>query len=305
MSSDPPVWYVGDRDPSITETITSNGVAVDLTGLSIRFKMRPVGAAATTVDQSVSNTPGADGVVRYDWGVSDLATAGFYLAWWEVTYSGPKVQAVQEALLEIRAHGPTTGMLVELEEVRQAMELKSDDVSLDDQIIRLIPVASRRIALDARREFTPTAVATRRFRMNGRYLDLDPYDLRTITSVTLDPAGVPKVIAATDYRGTPSHKPDGVWTEVKISDFYSIETGSWMQFGFNEVDVAGAWGFAAPPVDVKEAAVIAIRSWLRRDLSTYAQVDADLRALAPEAFGTYKLPPASRAMLDPYRRITV
>ena len=59
-------YYVGNRNPSITETITSNGVIVDLTGKTVRFKMRAVGSSTLKVDQPINNVPDATGVVRYD-----------------------------------------------------------------------------------------------------------------------------------------------------------------------------------------------------------------------------------------------
>lgn len=306
MSDTPLVWAVGDRNPSITDTITSGGVAVDLTSSTVQFKMRPVGSSTVKVNQPATVVSAPAGTVRYDWQAADVDTEGFFLVWWEVTTSG-KVQEKQEAVIEFRAHAPTAGMLVELAEVRQGMELRAADTKPDDDIRRLIPVASKAIMKWTDREFAPaTASATRRVRVTTRLVDLAPFDLRSVVSLTLDPASTgPVVLQSTDYALLPVNAPDGVYTQIRLSDYFAIEQGSWLTFGFNELDVNGAWGFATVPVDVKEAAIIAIRSWLRRDTAQYANVDPELRLLQPEPFGTYKLPPASKAMLDSYRRVVV
>ena len=299
-----PVWYTGDRDPSISETITVAGEPFDLTGLTVRFLMRAIGSSTLKIDKAATIVTAAAGSVRYDWGVDDLDTPGFYLAWWEVTITG-RIQAVQEAVLEVRDHGPTDGWLVELAEVRQAMEMRSENVALDEQIQRLIPVATREVQKFARREFVTTDDETRRFRLDRRLVDLAPYDLRSATTITLDPDGTAVELTTNDWIGQPSHIQYGVWQYLKLSDFIVIQTGTYITFGFNEIEIEGDWGFPTVPPDVKEAAIVAIRSWVRRDTSTYAQIDPELRSLVPDSLGTYKLPPASKALLDDYRRITV
>src|SRR5437870_113496 len=114
MSSHPLFWK-NNRNPPITETITANGDPVDLSAASVRFKMRPVGSTTLKVDQPISNTAGADGVVRYDWGAGDLDTACQYLVWWEVTL-GSRTQDMAEAIIEVRAHA-NDNVYLELEQL--------------------------------------------------------------------------------------------------------------------------------------------------------------------------------------------
>lgn len=88
------VIKTGDRGPSITATLTDQaGVAVNLTGATVRFVMTnnetgvvKVAAAATVV------TP-ASGIVRYDWASADTDTPGLFDGEFEVTFSGPVVQS--------------------------------------------------------------------------------------------------------------------------------------------------------------------------------------------------------------------
>jgi hypothetical protein len=195
--------------------------------------------------------------------------------------------------------------LVTLSDVRTAMETDGSDTELDTLIGVLIPFASQAILDRAQREFAPvTSSATRKFRVSGWHVDLAPYDLRTVSSMTFDPDGGGQVLLShTDYELLPINTPNGVYTGVQLSQWISLSTTKQMNFGFADLSIAGAWGFAAVPDPVKQACIVAIRSWLRRDMDSYGQaMDNGMRTLQPQPFGTYKLPPASLALLDPYMR---
>lgn len=192
-----------------------------------------------------------------------------------------------------------------LADVRLAMETKAGDVALDARITDLIPTVAQEIWNVTERQFTADdGPTTHKFRVAGWHVDLAPYDLRTVTSMTFDPDGGGQVLLThTDYELLPiGAQPNSVYTGVQLSQWISLSTTKMMNFGFADLSISGAWGFAAVPTPVKEAAVIAIRSWLRRDVATYAQVDPSQRVIQPQAFGTYKLPPASLAKLDNYMR---
>lgn len=185
------------------------------------------------------------------------------------------------------------------------METKVPDTALDPLITALIPVATRVIADWTEREFVPTAGlgSTRRFAVRSSLVPLAPFDLQSVSSVTWDPAGSPATVASTDYRLLPETSVDGVHSSLLLSGWVFAATATSLAFGFNEIDVTGTWGFPAVPVSVRQAAVVSIRSWLRRDLDSYGQVaDNGMRVLQPQPFGTYKLPAAAKAMLDPFCR---
>ena len=116
------IWYVNDRNPSISETITANSTAVDVSTATVTFNMRPVGSSTQTVDGGTTGylTDGTDGGVYYNWAAGDVDTAGTFLVWWEVTVSS-KVQSVHEAVIEIRDHGPISKVYVELERAKETI----------------------------------------------------------------------------------------------------------------------------------------------------------------------------------------
>jgi len=208
--------------------------------------------------------------------------------------------------------------LVTLSEVRQALELPSGDTSRDSLISSLITSYSAAIMDEVDREFAPItgsagSPVTRRFRLTfSEYrLDLAPYDLSLISSVTLHPeASAPVVLTpTTQYLGHPVSKPDGVFTSIALS---SLMTGVFtsqtaINFGFVLVDVAGTWGFPAVPDPVKQACIIAVSSALRRDIAGFdmAFEDGSPMSLRPDTAGTFGLPPATRRLLSPYRRAVV
>lgn len=169
-----------------------NGVAVDLTGATVKFKARAVGSTTLAIDASATIVGAATlGNVRYDWVAGDITGSGLLaseksaLVWWEVT-SGGKTQDVMEALIEVRAHSPQANSYVELEELKQTLSLTGQ--SFADRVLQDTIVASSRAVDDlTHRRFWPDADATqvRYYTPNGcDTLPID--DVITLTSVTAD-----------------------------------------------------------------------------------------------------------------------
>lgn len=78
-------FVVSDSAPSVVGTLTSAaGTAIDLTNCTVRFQMRLVTDNRFTVDSPAVVTSTTGGLVRYDWGASDLAVAGDYVARWRI-----------------------------------------------------------------------------------------------------------------------------------------------------------------------------------------------------------------------------
>ena len=200
--------------------------------------------------------------------------------------------------------------LCTLANVREAPELPASDTTRDNLIQSLISDLSRAIMREYDREFAPaTASATRRFQVpaGSLYLDLAPYDLRTVSSLTINPEASPGSVltATTDYQLMPVTSPQGPYQGIRFSNrLTSLHVSQTAQdYGYTLVDIAGAWGFSAVPDDVKRACVIAVQSGLRRDLTELAIAGIDEpQSISPEGPATHAIPAASRRLLAPYRR---
>lgn len=199
--------------------------------------------------------------------------------------------------------------LCTLADVKQALE--TTESSRDALINTLITQASDAIIDETSREFAPaTASATRRFRVDTLNVSLEPYDLRTATTVTLHPeSSSPQVLAAaTDYQLLPIGALSGTFMSLELSAYlaslYSSETVS--RFGYALLDIAGAWGFTAVPENVKRAAVLTVSSWLRRDVMSFAlSADVEIgRSLAPSLPSGFAIPADALKLLEPFYRLS-
>lgn len=194
------------------------------------------------------------------------------------------------------------GDLCALADVRLAMETPAADTNLDSLVSAWITVASELIVMETQREIAPaTASATRDFRVfaTAGYVDLAPYSLRTVTTMTLDPNGIARVLVDhQDYELMPVG--GGKWSVYSGVRLLWAATTS--RLGIVTLRIQGAWGFATVPPIAKEACVFTVRSWLRRTYPDgYGQFD-DARPVQPP-LGGYALPLAAKSMLRTLYRI--
>lgn len=88
-------FVVGDTEPtlySILHLEDTPATAVNLTDCTVKFQMRRDEDRRYTVNAPAVIDDALTGAVHYSWGANDLAVAGTYLAQWEVTYPGGRVQ---------------------------------------------------------------------------------------------------------------------------------------------------------------------------------------------------------------------
>lgn len=160
------------------------------------------------------------------------------------------------------------------------------------------------------REFAPTTgSATRTFRLDvgSLKLDLAPYDLRSVTTLTVHPEDSSALVltAASQYQLHPVTPVHGVYTSVRLAGNLAnlFQSNTARFFGYAQVSIAGAWGFSSVPDDVKQATIVAVASAVRRDVPALDLNDfGDPRQLTAERPINYALPAASLRMLSPYKR---
>lgn len=206
--------------------------------------------------------------------------------------------------------------LCTLDELREFLDWPADDNTQDAKFEALITRASDTIIEEVGRELAPTETATRRFRVlpdsrdeNGLYVvSLAPYDAQVdeITAVSLHPeTSAPVTLTeGTDWIGDPMPSRDGVYTELRLSPgpgniiFNSDRT---LYFGHALLDVTATWGFPSIPSRAKEACIITVASWVRRDVSQFTLADVG-DGQTPSPAPSYGLPPAARRLLSRYTR---
>lgn len=257
--SEHPRFFVGNRNPSITETITSGGSAVDLSSSTVKFMAREVGSTALLVDAAVSNSPGADGVVRYDWAAGDVAANGILyearsaLVWWRVTTSG-KTQDMAEAVIEIADHAPIPGY-VELEQLKSTLELTGQTFA-DPDLQGCITAASKDIDEACGRTFSLGATGSVRYYTpeSGKLLLVD--DIVDIDEVAVDRGGDGTFeetwTANTHFVAEPLNAAaDGApWEHFRAR---SAAGWKWPVDVERSVRVTGQFGWTAVPASIETA----------------------------------------------------
>lgn len=106
-----PILYMNLKDSNeaaVGQTLDSTNPAtwapIDLTGATVRLKVRAVGSTAIKATIVGSVTDAANGRVAFQWSSGALDTAGTYEAEIEVTYTNGTIQTVYDLLkLKVRA----------------------------------------------------------------------------------------------------------------------------------------------------------------------------------------------------------
>ena len=297
--------------PGLTYEASASNFPTGLTGtIGVRVTDGIGGTTTSRTTSGIAEFPAGSGI--YTVTLTAPTSAGQYQVVWD-SGGGSPTWATEELVVTSSSPGGSTPSgidLCTLSDVREALELPASDTTRDALIQTLITGMSQAINREYEREFSPaTGSATRRFQIpaGSLILDLTPYDLRTVSSLKLNPDidGGSTLTASIDFQLTPVVNPQGPYQGVRfsnrVSSLHSSQTA--MDFGYTLCDIAGAWGFASVPEDVRRACVIAVQSALRRDLTELAIAGIEEpQSFSPEGPATHALPAASRRLLAPFRR---
>ena len=82
-----------DTSPAMLATLKDgDGTVIELSGSTVRFHMRPLGAATNTVDAAAAIHNVDAGQVSYTWSAPDTATTGIFEAEFEVINTDGSVE---------------------------------------------------------------------------------------------------------------------------------------------------------------------------------------------------------------------
>lgn len=302
--SDRLVWIVGNRDPSISENITIDGVAVDLTGKTVKAKMRAVNSSTLKVNTAAVIVSAVAGTVRYDWAANDVDTGGEFLFWWEVTTTASgKTQDVMEAVIEFRAHAPQSNVYIELEQFKSTADLK-DTNFMDGDIQLALQAAARAVDEICNRRFWPDADATQiRYYSPQRYDLVYIDDLLTLTTLKTDGDGdgtFETTWSTTDYYLEPLN---ALADSRPYTEICAIPWGSlWFTTLYpRSVQITGKFGWSAVPAAISEATTILAGRFLKRSREA-PMGDAAALALGGAAVRLTGRDTDVTALLSPYMR---
>lgn len=85
-----------DTRPQLIFTVMQDGVVVDLTGATVRFKARLFDVDITLFNRACTLLVPASGTCSFDFQATDLATVGYYRAELEVTFPDNTVNTCRD-----------------------------------------------------------------------------------------------------------------------------------------------------------------------------------------------------------------
>lgn len=204
--------------------------------------------------------------------------------------------------------------LCALGDVRKILETPTADTARDTLISELITHASAVLMGELEREivtalssppnsrtfeFDPAA----RNRRGTLVIDLAPYDVQTIATVTLNPEESATVlVAGTDYQPAPALKPEGVFTSLRLSRYLVSVPQLALRFGVAQIAVSGTWGWPTVPVDVKDTCAHVVSAWMDRSIPNLNLGIGEMESLPPTILASLDLPLFARRNLNRYRR---
>lgn len=301
--AEPLVYYVGDLNPSISEQITVNGTGLDLTGKTVTFKMRAIGSATTVVSTAATIVTTATGHVRYDWTGTDTNTAGRYLVWWEVTTSG-RVQAMQEALIEIRPHGPDSPKWYgDLTQLKNTLSLTGSQFADVDLQIALESASRAVDEMCERRFYTTTSDEVRYFSPRS-YSWVDAGDVVSVTTLKTDEDGdgvfESTWTANTDYVLSPLNAA----LDARPYTLVSRHPSSTLYFPADyprSVQVTGKFGWSSTPPEIEQATTILAAQLVQRArMAPFGVVGVGIDQTS--AVRLARVDPQVAALIGPYVR---
>jgi len=298
--------YKGNRSPSLTDTLKIDNVVFDLTGSTVKFRMRAVGSSVLKVDTAATIVSPTAGTVRYDWASGDVDTAGDFLGWWQVTLASGKLQDTPEFLLTILDHVPAAPSLyVDVEELKDTLVLTGQSFA-DESIADALSASSRAIDLFCDRRFYPDADAAQvRYYTPDDWRVLFVDDVLTITTLKTDPGGdgvFEQTWATTDYTHEPLNAAaDGnPWTFLRANPAGTLYFPAGVP---RSVELTGKFGWLTVPPPIKQATTILANRLLKRAREVPFGVAG--MGLDGSAVRITSTDPDVVALISPYRTLNV
>ena len=162
------------------------------------------------------------------------------------------------------------------------------------------------------REFVPQVTATRTFRVDSRLVNLNPYDLRSVTTMKLHPeeSSPTTLVANTDYVLLPlgGDSRTGTYAYVKLSSDLTIDSDLVSYFGFAKLEINGSWGVwdsaASVSADLNRAAVQTVLANLDRPVAQIAAIEdfGEGRQSAPSPGRGWAIPFSAHQVFKLYSR---
>lgn len=103
-------WKQNDTTSPITRKLEdANGAAVNLTGATVKFLLRPINATTNKINAAATIVVAATGDVSYTPTGTDTNTAGLFIGEWQVTYAGGAVQTFPNGAYDLVLISPELG----------------------------------------------------------------------------------------------------------------------------------------------------------------------------------------------------